>query len=275
MEKNDAVLHQQISPDEFLADYVDWFWMLQAPSHLLPERERRPADGRVEVVFHFAGAFTHTPADEHREIPLLQKSVLLGPRTQGYVVEPVGNISSVMIRFRPGGLSPFLPVPLDELVDQAVELDQLWGQVTKRWEEQVFNTPSLEQRRDLLTRILLSQFRVPPHQQAIQTAVRRIDALRGNILIRTLADELGWSQKHLERLFAQTVGLTPKHYARIARFCHLSRAAARPHPGQTISRALPPNSRHAVWRSAPSKPIPGASMPVSPILMGMGWFCDK
>ena len=234
MEKSDVLLHRQVSPGGFLADYVDCFWMLQAPAHLLPEQERQPADGHVEVVFHFAGAYTHAPVDERREIPAIQKSALLGPRSRGYVIEPVGNISSVMIRFRPGGLSPFLPFPLDELVDQAVELDRLWGQAARTWEEQVFNAPSLEQCQNLLTRILLSQFRVQPHQQVIQAAVRRIDALGGNISMRALADELGWSQKHLERLFAQAVGLPPKHYARIARFRRLSRCATRPHPGQTL-----------------------------------------
>jgi hypothetical protein len=102
MEKSDALLHRQVSPGGLLADYIDWFWMLQAPAHLLPERERQPADGRVEVVFHFAGAYIHAPADGLREIPLLQRSALLGPRSQGYVVEPVGDISSVRKRAEDG-----------------------------------------------------------------------------------------------------------------------------------------------------------------------------
>jgi len=236
MEKSDAVLHRQVCPGGLLAAYVDWFWMLQAPAHLLPEREQRPADGRVEVVFTFAGAYTHAPADGHREIPLMRKSALLGPRSRGYVVESVGTISSVMIRFRPGGLAPFLPFPVDEFVDQAVELDLIWGHAIKEWEEQLFNTPSLEHRRDLLTHFLLSRLEDRPNQQAIQAAVQRIDAASGNISMRALADELGWSQKHLERLFAQAVGLSPKHYARIARFQHLSRCAARPHPSLTLGR---------------------------------------
>jgi AraC-like DNA-binding protein len=166
----------------------------------------------------------------------MQKSALLGPRSRGYVVESVGTISSVMIRFRPGGLAPFLPCPVDALVDQTVELDRLWGSAIKEWEEQLYHAPSLEQRRDLLTRLLLARWQDRPNQHAIGAAVQRIDACRGNISMCALADELGWSQKHLERLFAQAVGLSPKHYARIARFRHLSRCAARPHAGRTMAQ---------------------------------------
>ena len=55
MKQDNAFLNQQVSPDGLLAAYVDCFWTLKAPAHLLPERERRPADGRLEVVFHFEG----------------------------------------------------------------------------------------------------------------------------------------------------------------------------------------------------------------------------
>ena len=64
MKQNDAFLYQQVSPGGLLAAYVDCFCLLKAPVHLLPERERRPADGRVEVVFHFVGAYKHAPARE-------------------------------------------------------------------------------------------------------------------------------------------------------------------------------------------------------------------
>src|SRR5262249_57709275 len=75
-----------------------------------------------------------------------------------------------------------------------------------------------------------------PSQRAPQAAVQRIDPSGGNVSMRALADDLGWSQKHLERLFAQHVGLAPKHYARIARFRRLSRFAARPHPAWSVAR---------------------------------------
>ena len=236
MKQDDAFLYQQVSPGGLLAAYVDCFWMLKAPAHLLPERERRPVDGRVEALFHFNGAYKHFLADGHRGTPVLHRSVLLGQRSQGYVVEPAGDAHYVMVRFRPGGLAPFLPPPVHELTDQAVDLDLIWGHAVKEWEEQLFNAPSFEHCQEILTRILLSRFEDRPHQRVIQAAVQRIDALGGNVSMRALADELGWSQKHLERLFAQAVGLSPKHYARIARFQHLSRCAARPHPGLTLGR---------------------------------------
>jgi AraC-like DNA-binding protein len=236
MKQDNAFLYQQVSPDGLLAAYVDCFWTLKAPAHLLPERERRPADGRLEVVFHFEGAYKHAPVDRQRETPMLHRSALLGQRSQGYVIEPAGETHYVMIRFRPEGLAPFIPFPVHELTDQAVDLDLIWGHAVKEWEEQLFNAPSFEHCQDLLTRILLSQFKDRPHQRVVQAAVQRIIAQGGNVSMRTLADDLGWSQKHLERLFAQSVGLAPKHYARIVRFRHLSRCAARPHPDRNMGQ---------------------------------------
>jgi len=236
MRQDNTFLYQQVFPGGLLAAYVDCFWMLKAPAHLLPKQELRPADGRVEVVFQFEGTYKQSPADGQRETPVLRRSVFLGQRSQGYVIEPGGDTYCVTIRFRPAGLAAFIPFPLHELADRAVDLDLIWGNAVQEWEEQMFNAPSLEHSKELLTRILHSQFEDRPHQRVIHAAVQRIDALGGNVSMRALADDLGWSQKHLERLFAQYVGLAPKHYARIARFRHLSQFAARPHLDRNMGR---------------------------------------
>ena len=230
MQQDDALLYRQLSPGGLLAPYVVCFWLLKAPAHLLPEQERRPVDGYIDVVFQFTGAYKQSPADGQRETPALRGSAVLGQRSQGYVIEPIGDTYCLAIRFRPGGLAAFTPLPLHELTDQAVDLDRIWGHAVAEWEERLVNTPSLDHAGAILTRILCSRFKDRPNLQAIQAAVQQIDASGGNISIRALADDFGWSQKHLERLFAQQVGLSPKHYGRIARFQRLSRIAARTHP---------------------------------------------
>ncbi|HEX6108449.1 MAG TPA: helix-turn-helix domain-containing protein, partial [Ktedonobacteraceae bacterium] len=110
-----------------------------------------------------------------------------------------------------------------------VDLDLIWGDGVKTLEEQLFDDPSPQNTLEILNRALLERFEDIPHLRVIQAAVQTIDALGGNISIDTLADQLGWSQKQLERLFAQYIGFLPKRYARISRFQHLSRWTAR-HP---------------------------------------------
>lgn len=47
---------------------------------------------------------------------------------------------------------------------------------------------------------------------------RRILQAGGNAAITSLADEVGWSRRHLTQRFREEVGLTPKQAARVVRF---------------------------------------------------------
>jgi AraC-like DNA-binding protein len=283
MKQGDALLYQQALPGKLLAPYVDRFWLLKGPAHLLPERERRTADAGADLVFTFAGAYKHAPADGQAETPTLRGSAVLGQRSRGYVVEPAGATHSVAIRFRPGGLAAFTSLPMHELTDQAVDLDSIWGPVVADWEERLFTAPSLAHAAALLTHFLCARLEERPNLRAIQAAVQRIDIAGGNVSIRALADDFGWSQKHLERLFAQHVGLTPKHYARIARFRRLSCYAARPHYRQSLGLLAAdcdqPGGRHAarilltcvprLWRRS----LASAGMPQSAALIQSAKTC--
>lgn len=236
MAQKQAFLYQQVSPSELIALYVDCFWVLQAPAHLSQGQERLPADGQVDVMFHLAAPSKRYRADGQGEPHVQCRSAILGGRSQGYVDEQLGAAYYVAIRFRLGGLAPFIPFPLTDLVDRTVDLDLIWGHAVKRWEEQLFDATSLEQQIQILTGALLSRFEDRPHHRAIQAAVQRIDALQGNGSIRELAEHFGWSLKHFERLFAQYVGFVPKRYARISRLHHLSSRAARQYPGLNMGR---------------------------------------
>ncbi len=236
MAQEQTFLYQQVSPGGLLAPYVDCFWVLQAPAHISQEPERLPADGQVDVMFHLAAPLKRYRADGQGEPHVQRRSAILGGRSQGYVDEQLGAAHYVAIRFRPGGLAPFIPFPLTDLVDQTVDLDLIWGPAVQRWEEQLFEATSLEQQSHILTRALLSRFEHRPNHRAIQSAVQRIDTLGGNASIRALADHFGWSQKHFERLFAQYVGFVPKRYARISRLHHLSNWAARQSHGRNMGQ---------------------------------------
>jgi len=236
MSEENSCFYQQFFPSDVLAPYVECFWILKAPSHLSTGSERLPADGRVEVMFHLAGPSKRYRADGHGEPHVQRTSALLGGRSRGYVVEQIGASHYVSVRFRPGGVAPFLNVPLAETVDLMVDLDLIWGNAVKTLEEQLFDAHSPQATVEILNRALLERFENLPHLRAIQAATHMIDASSGNISVCRLADHLGWSQKHFERLFSQYVGFPPKRYARISRFQHMSVWAARHARGMTMGK---------------------------------------
>jgi AraC-like DNA-binding protein len=53
---------------------------------------------------------------------------------------------------------------------------------------------------------------------AVQWALQRISASRGQVSVATLARDSGYTRKHLAGLFARQTGLSPKVLARVHRF---------------------------------------------------------
>jgi transcriptional regulator GlxA family with amidase domain len=56
----------------------------------------------------------------------------------------------------------------------------------------------------------------------------RIVASRGQVRVGDLAAEVGWSQRHLATRFGDSLGLSPKRMARLARFDHAKALLAGP-----------------------------------------------
>lgn len=236
MSTTNICIYQQLLPAAALAPYVECFWLLKAPAQPAREEagERLPADGRVEVMFHLAGPSKRYRADGEGEPRIQRTSAVLGGRSRGYVVEQIGASHYVSIRFRPGGMAPFLAYPLTEIADQVVDLDVLWGRGVRELEELLLAAHSPEAVARILNSALLKRFEERSHLRSILAARQMIDTSGGNVAIRDLATRSGWSHKHFERLFTQYVGFSPKKYARISRFQQMSIWAAHHRPGMVL-----------------------------------------
>ena len=208
--------YREYKPPHIWAHEIETFWSLQTPPpvpHNLTEI--LPADGRIELMFSFAGQSTRQ-AGRHSP-QRYSGAYVMGSRAQGYQLQHEGASHFIAVRFRPAGLAAFLPVPLAELTDTVVDVQALWGHEIHVLHEQLYDVP-LPRAFTLIQAFLQRQFKPPQHHTAIQQALRQIHQRHGQIRMGTLADDLNMSQKHLERLFQRYVGHTPKTYARIARF---------------------------------------------------------
>jgi hypothetical protein len=103
--------------------------------------------------------------------------------------------------------------------------------------------------------------RGPRPSAEVGWAWQRLVATAGQVPIGRLADEVGWSHKHLIKRFRQQVGLRPKTAARLVRFDGVWQRLDRRRPltgGWSPARPVMPTRRISSARSAssPGPPLP-------------------
>jgi AraC-like DNA-binding protein len=146
-------------------------------------------------------------------------STISGPRSACIELDTSQPFSACGVHFKPGGAFPFIAVPANELHNQAVTLDALWGPLAQNVEAQVWEAPTPDQRLRILENALLAQL---PHcrerHPAVAYAVTAIDRSRGTQPIADIAERIGISTRRFLDLFCDQVGLSPKAFSRMRRF---------------------------------------------------------
>jgi AraC-like DNA-binding protein len=119
----------------------------------------------------------------------------------------------------PLGAFRLLRLPLDELGGQLVDLAEVLGPEGRRLGEQLREAPTWRQRFAMLDRFLLRRLDEGPRPSPeVGRAWERLVGTGGAVPIARVADEVGWSHKHLIARFKRQVGLRPKTAARLVRF---------------------------------------------------------
>jgi AraC-like DNA-binding protein len=112
-----------------------------------------------------------------------------------------------------------LGLPVDELGGQTIDLVDVIGPAGRRLGEQLREASSWRLRFTLLDELLLKRLeRGPSPAPEVRRAWYGLVAAGGTEPTGRLADEVGWSHKHLITKFRQQIGVTPKTTAGIVRF---------------------------------------------------------
>ncbi|HEX2876209.1 MAG TPA: helix-turn-helix domain-containing protein [Polyangiaceae bacterium] len=142
----------------------------------------------------------------------------VGASTAPSVVNLSGNVRHVELELEAGGSLALFGVPARSLEGQAVPLDDLWG------DEAVVLGQRLAEAKSDPDRVRVAQEMIAAragHHTAppiVRGALEHLRRVAGQIQVRQMADRLGVSERRLEQLFQQYVGLTPKASCRVARF---------------------------------------------------------
>ncbi|MGD9528513.1 MAG: helix-turn-helix domain-containing protein, partial [Pseudonocardia sp.] len=144
---------------------------------------------------------------------------------------PVGRCAPAYAEawLAPTAAYALLGVPLHHLRGRTVDLADLLGRAGREIAERMHAEPTWTGRFALLDRLLLRRIADGPRPAPeVAHAWRRLTGSGGRVPIRGLAEETGWSHKHLITMFRRQVGLPPRAAARLVRFDGVLRRAERP-----------------------------------------------
>jgi AraC-like DNA-binding protein len=193
-----------------------WLWEGMARPHAM---ERILPDGSMQIVVNLAE--DRIPV-YHRETGLAAGStrgvMLCGPRTGYAVIDTACQRTVFGFHFKPGGLLPFLRMPLDELRDREVGLELVWGRAADELRERVLAAPTaaakFREAEQWLTARAVRGFERHP---AIGFALRRIGG-DPNASVAGIVEDTGIPWRRFGDLFRREVGVAPKAFARVQRF---------------------------------------------------------
>lgn len=219
--------YREQSPRGELGRFVDCFWFLQEEEPV-SERplERLLPIGSIEVVIHHRSPFREWPDERHpRTLP---PGVIAGQLTGPLFVQPAGPVSTMGVRFLPGGAYPFFGTSLDALTDRLATFGEIWGGEGCRLEERLMMAGDDAERVRVAEEFLLSRVRAGGRRdERIEVAAREIRQRRGRVSVSALGRALGLSPRQVERRFCAALGIGPKSLCRVMRFQAVVRAIAR------------------------------------------------
>ncbi|MEU0967297.1 AraC family transcriptional regulator [Streptomyces sp. NPDC005917] len=211
----------------YLRSYVGYWEAVTSPYQV-----RLVPTGRATLVISLAEPFSQVrrlglPGGGSGTIG----SLVVGVEDRPAICVHPGGQEAIRVEFTPLGAYRLFGMPMSELTNLAVEIQDVLGPDAGRLVDRMAATGDWAARFDLLDAALLARLGSGPEPAPeVGHAWRLLYRSAGAIPIARIAAEVGWSQGYLIRRFTQQIGLTPKASARVLRFRHamalLGRGAA-------------------------------------------------
>jgi AraC-like DNA-binding protein len=209
-------------PHALVRDYVDGYSGYDMRG-FLPGRHMGLPSRHLTLVVQFDAPITLSRLPDGSSQPQRFESLIGGFHTTPAVIEHDGDQRGVQLHVTPAGARALFGMPASELVATVVPLEAVWGRTATELVERVGEAESWDARFAAIDRVLAraaaGRAEAPSGvRPETAEAMRRLIAVGGDVDITSIADDVGWSRRHLSEQFGAEFGVTPKEMARVLRF---------------------------------------------------------
>lgn len=210
--------YSQLDPCPALEPYIERYYLLEEEKYLFSEIEINcRSNCYTALVLNFGD--NYRTKYENFEIEMT-KTMLSGLSTLPYSLFIKGKVCQFGVVFKGAATDYFFKnCHVAQLVNKRVDLEKCIGSEAEIIWNEVNEAIELAEKVEIIEGYLLQKLNANPVLDSLfYKAATMIYNKHGMITIETIINTLGVSDRHLRRVFKESLGISPKLFIRIKRF---------------------------------------------------------
>ncbi len=206
----------QITPVKELSPYIKHYLFLENEA-TLSKKLRLFSDGNTGMVLTFGGnLISNTHGDRTLNYP---NSFLYGQISTFKDLYLTEKTSIIIVVFQPYGFNHLLGISANELREGIIATEDIFGSKNSLLYEKLSEQYDLKTKIQVLNNFFIEQAikKTLSTQNLIHPTLNYILKNKGEITVNHLVKYTGYSERHIERIFKECVGLNPKKFGNIVK----------------------------------------------------------
>jgi AraC-like DNA-binding protein len=205
-------------PSDELKPFVKQFWVLSTGPQAISE-PLYPT-GYLELAINISeGNVTTVIEDRHIKMPNVE---VFGQLTlPGKLLATKGS-KLLITRFYPHAFSLFFPNQARDFTNDSIDLNEIFGSEATGLYENIMKEDSLEKKIAVLERFLVKKIRADngklQKMKLVRSIYNQVFLNDEPVAVENLAQQHGYSERYIQKLFVDFIGVPPKQFLNIQRF---------------------------------------------------------
>lgn len=202
-----------------LTPIIKSFWLIDKQKDVTLQKEKIIPDGYPELIFHFGDPYK-TNINGNWQIQ--SQNLIAGQIKNYFFLENTGVSKMFAIKFQPWALTEVFKIQMFLLKNKVIEVPPNILKIVKPIKEIAISSFSFNEKITLIEEWFIEFMSIQNTEPSKgKKILKLILENNGRIDLKKTQNEIGYSERSLERYFKTHIGLSPKLYIRIIRFSYI------------------------------------------------------
>lgn len=218
------IQYTQDAPPPDLRDWIRLIWTLSIDADGPGDAEPVIPDGCAELIFNLGDPFEHR-GSHSAEFQKQTSAIINGQLHSAVALRSLGAVRLVGIRVQPWALGALLGIPAHQLTDSWYSIEVVSQQLMPQLHDHLLH----RQHSETVLEIVSHHMRLAVARRArpdfrLRALLHEVSRTSVSVGVASISRNLGMSERSLQRLFANEVGLSAKQFSKVLRVHHAVRA---------------------------------------------------